>query len=67
MGPRAGAGRADGQFFQLSVLSKIVFSLDMLLGRLEIFPMLMLMMPAVWKKMEKKHAPKGRVFTCVNT
>lgn len=37
-------------FSQFSVLSKIVLSLDMLIGRLEIFPMLMLFAPTTWKK-----------------
>lgn len=33
-----------------SYLSKIVLTLDMLIGRLEIFPMLVLFSPGVWKK-----------------
>lgn len=39
-----------GSFAPLSALSKIVLSLDMLFGRLEIFPMLILMMPSTWRK-----------------
>ena len=50
VGPGLALVGPTGNFSSFSVLSKIVFSLDMLLGRLEIFPMLMLMMPAVWKK-----------------
>ncbi len=39
-----------GNYGGLSVLSKLVLSLDMLAGRLEIFPMLMLFIPAAWKR-----------------
>ena len=39
-----------GSFAPLSSLSKIVLSLDMLIGRLEIFPILLLIMPALWRK-----------------
>ncbi len=34
----------------MSALSKIVLMFDMLIGRLEIMPMMMLIMPATWKK-----------------
>ncbi len=34
----------------LSIPSKIVLTLDMLIGRLEIFPVLMLLMPANWRR-----------------
>lgn len=37
-------------FSALSSLTKIVLSLDMLIGRLEIFPMLILFIPSTWKK-----------------
>ena len=37
-------------FHKFSALSKIVFSLDMLIGRLEIFPFLMLVSPSLWKR-----------------
>ena len=39
-----------GNFSSLSDISKLVLSFDMLAGRLEIFPMLMLFSPALWKK-----------------
>lgn len=39
-----------GNFSQFSLLSKIVLSLNMLIGRLEIFPILMLFSPFTWKK-----------------
>ena len=38
-----------GSYVMFSALSKIVMSLCMLLGRLEIFPILMLFSPRVWK------------------
>ncbi|MBO5274053.1 MAG: TrkH family potassium uptake protein, partial [Clostridia bacterium] len=37
-----------GNFGSLSVLSKLVLSADMLIGRLEIFPMLLLFSPSLW-------------------
>jgi len=38
-----------GNFSEFSVLSKLVLSIDMLIGRLEIFPVLMLFSPAMWR------------------
>ncbi len=37
-------------FSQFSVLSKLVFCADMLLGRLEIFPYLLLLSPDLWRR-----------------
>lgn len=49
-----GAGLGDigpgGSYAFFSVLSKITLSLAMLMGRLELFPILVLMMPSAWKK-----------------
>ncbi len=39
-----------GSFIMFSPLSKIVLTLCMLLGRLEIFPILMLFSPSTWRK-----------------
>ncbi|MDO4343316.1 MAG: TrkH family potassium uptake protein [Eubacteriales bacterium] len=39
-----------GNFSSFSPLSKLVLCLDMLAGRLELFPMLMLFVPSVWKR-----------------
>ncbi len=39
-----------GSFASLSVLSKCVLMFDMLAGRLEIFPMLLLIIPSTWRK-----------------
>lgn len=38
-----------GNFADFSVLSKLILSLDMLLGRLEIFPLLLMLWPQVYK------------------
>lgn len=37
-------------FNHLSVLSKLVLSADMLIGRLEVLPMMILFIPSTWKK-----------------
>ena len=39
-----------GNYADMSVLSKLVLSFDMLAGRLELFPMLSLLYPGAWKK-----------------
>ena len=48
IGPGLGVVGPMGSYATLSGLSKLVLILDMLLGRLEIFPMLMLLAPSVW-------------------
>ena len=50
IGPGLGAVGPAGNFGDFSVFSKIVFIFDMLIGRLEIFPMLLLFAPATWRK-----------------
>ena len=42
-------GIADN-FSDMSILSKLVLCVDMLIGRLEIFPMIILFLPSTWKK-----------------
>lgn len=49
VGPGFESIGATGNFSQLSSLSKIVLSADMLLGRLELFPILALFTPSLWK------------------
>ena len=39
-----------GSFTDFSALSKVVLILDMLLGRLELFPMILLLRPSTWRK-----------------
>ena len=50
VGPGLGAVGPAGNYAFFSPLSKLVLSFEMLLGRLEIFPMLFLLSPSVWKK-----------------
>lgn len=39
-----------GNYGFFTPFSKLLLSFDMLLGRLEIFPMLVLFSPSVWRK-----------------
>ena len=50
IGPGLGAVGPNGNYAFFSDLSKLVLSLEMLLGRLEIFPVLFLFAPSVWKR-----------------
>lgn len=50
IGPGLGAVGPAGNFSEYSALSKIVLSIDMLAGRLELYPILMLLAPMTWKK-----------------
>ncbi len=50
IGPGFGAVGATGSFASYTNLSKLVFSGAMLLGRLEIFPLLIALIPSTWKK-----------------
>lgn len=50
IGPGLGMVGPTGNFAAFSDLSKIVLSLCMLIGRLEVFPILMLFAPSAWKK-----------------
>ena len=50
IGPATGICGPTGNFAPFSNLSTFVLTLCMLIGRLEIFPMLILFMPASWKK-----------------
>lgn len=50
IGPGLGAVGPTGSFADFSILSKLVLSFDMLAGRLEIYPMMALLMPSVWKR-----------------
>ena len=49
-GPGLGAVGPVGNFADFSVLSKCVFIFDMIAGRLELFPILLLFSPSAWKK-----------------
>ena len=50
VGPGLSLVGPTGNFAMFSPGSKIVLSLEMLLGRLEIFPMMYLLSPRVWRK-----------------
>ncbi len=50
IGPGLGAVGPAGSFYDYSWWAKIVFIFDMLAGRLEIFPMLLLFAPVTWKR-----------------
>ena len=50
IGPGLNMVGPAGNFAFFSPLSKIVLTLDMLFGRLELFPMLILLMPSTWRK-----------------
>lgn len=50
IGPGFGAVGATCNFAGYSALSKVVLSLDMLIGRLEIFPILVLFAPSTWRR-----------------
>lgn len=49
IGPALGMAGPTSNFAGFTVFSKLVMCFDMLAGRLEVFPMLMLLYPALWK------------------
>lgn len=51
VGPGLGQVSPAGNFSELSAVSKAVLSLDMLIGRLEIYPILMVFSPRVWRRL----------------
>lgn len=50
IGPGLETVGPTGSFADFSVFAKFIFMFDMLAGRLELFPMLVLLSPAMWKK-----------------
>ena len=50
IGPGLGMVGPSGNFAAFSNLSKIVLSMCMLIGRLEVFPILMLVAPSAWRQ-----------------
>ncbi len=50
IGPGLGDAGPMSNFAFYSPVSKIILSLDMLLGRLELFPIIMLFTPSVWRE-----------------
>ena len=49
-GPGLGAVGPVGNYADFSVFSKLVLTFDMIAGRLELFPIILLMTPAAWKQ-----------------
>ena len=56
MGPGLAEVGPAGNFSSFSVFSKFVFMFDMLAGRLELFPLLILFHPSAWKDLISKRA-----------
>ena len=50
VGPGLGMVGPAGNFSEFSIWSKLILSADMLLGRLEIFPLLIVFSPSTWTK-----------------
>ncbi len=50
IGPGLSAVGPAGNFAGFSALSKIVFTINMICGRLELFPFMILLLPQTWKK-----------------
>ena len=50
IGPGLGAVGPTGSYADYGVLSKLVLSFAMLLGRLEIYPLVLALLPATWTK-----------------
>ena len=60
VGPGLGLVGPTCNFGHLSDLSKLVLTADMLIGRLEVFPMLMLIYPPLWKEVWQEHKRRQR-------
>ena len=50
IGPGLGEVGPAGSFANYTLFSKVIFTLDMIIGRLELFPLLMFLSPNAWKK-----------------
>lgn len=50
IGPGLGTVGPYGSYAGMSVLSKLVLTADMLIGRLEIYPILLLFAPSMWRR-----------------
>ena len=66
IGPGLGQVGPTCNFGGLSDLSKVVLSLDMLIGRLEVFPVLMLMYPPLWKETVSEAKKRRRMRARIN-
>ena len=50
IGPGLGVVGPTGSFADFGILSKWVFIFDMIAGRLELFPVLIMLSPGTWRK-----------------
>jgi trk system potassium uptake protein TrkH len=50
IGPGLGMVGATGNYSEFTMFSKIVLCLNMFIGRLEVYPVLLLLSPAIWRK-----------------
>lgn len=50
IGPGLGIVGPTGSYATMSALSKVVLTFDMLFGRLELFPMILILLPSTWRK-----------------
>ncbi len=49
-GPGFGMVGSAGNYSQFSILSKVVFTFNMIAGRLELYPLLLIFLPSAWRK-----------------
>ena len=57
IGPGLEVVGPTGNFSSFSYAGKLLLSLDMLMGRLDIFPMLLLFSPSVWQRRKQQSTP----------
>ena len=50
IGPGFGMVGATGNYSEFSDFSKIILAFNMLVGRLEVYPMILMFVPSVWRK-----------------
>jgi len=60
IGPGLSGVGPTSNFGSFTVLSKLVFIFDMLAGRLEVFPILMLLYPPLWRESVQEHKRRQR-------
>ena len=58
IGPGLNVVGPTGNFGGFSVLSKLILMFDMLVGRLELFPMLVIFAPGLWRIHTHRHVGK---------
>lgn len=66
IGPGLNAAGPTCNFSGFTILSKSVFIFDMLAGRLELFPMIVLFIPAIWKESISKRSRERKLSKLYN-